>query len=57
MGTVFAFLRSDHSWHGHQPFSGERKVVQVAWVTDAEELERKKRRNTTAQFFKAIFGR
>jgi hypothetical protein len=57
MGTVFAFLRSDNSWHGHQPFTGERRVVQVAWVKDAEELERKKKRNTTAQFFKSIFGR
>jgi len=57
MGTVFAFLRSDHSWHGHRPFSGERKVVQVAWIKDAAELERKKRRNSAAQFFKGIFGR
>lgn len=57
MGTVFAFLRSDHSWHGHQPFSGERKVVQVAWVKDAAELARKKKRNKVAQFFKGIFGR
>jgi SM-20-related protein len=57
MGTVFAFLRSDHSWHGHQPFVGERKVVQVAWIKDAAELERKKRRNSFAQKLKAIIGR
>jgi SM-20-related protein len=44
MGTVFAFLRADNSWHGHQPFVGERKVVQVAWVKDADELARKKKR-------------
>jgi SM-20-related protein len=57
MGTVFAFLRSDDSWHGHQPFAGERKVVQVAWVTSAEELDRKKNRNKWQQMFKGIFGR
>jgi hypothetical protein len=57
MGTVFAFLRADHSWHGHQPFAGERKVVQTAWITDAKEIERKKKRNGMAQFFKSIFGR
>lgn len=57
MGTVFAFMRGDRSWHGHQPFAGERKVVQIAWVTDAAELERKKKRNRTAQFLKGIFGR
>lgn len=57
MGTVFAFLRGASSWHGHQPFTGERKVVQVAWLADAQELERKKKRNRTAQFLKGIFGR
>ena len=57
MGTVFGFLRGDQSWHGHKPFAGERRVVQVAWVRDAEELERKKRRNTMAKFLKGIFGR
>ena len=29
----------------------------VAWVKDANELERKKKRNRTAQFLKGIFGR
>jgi SM-20-related protein len=57
MGTVFAFLRGDQSWHGHTPFSGERKVVQIAWIRDAEELARKQKRNKAAQFFKGIFGR
>jgi SM-20-related protein len=57
MGTVFGFLRSDKSWHGHRPFTGERKVVQIAWVRDEAELARKKKRNSVAQFFKGIFGR
>jgi SM-20-related protein len=33
-GTLVAFLRSDHSWHGHLPFIGERRVIQFNWVTD-----------------------
>ena len=57
MGTMFAFLRADNSWHGHPPFAGERRVVQVAWVKDENELARKKKRNSMAQFFKGIFGR
>lgn len=57
MGTMFAFLRADNSWHGHEPFEGERRVVQVAWLKDAAELERKRKRNRTAQFLKGIFGR
>jgi SM-20-related protein len=57
MGTVFGFLRSDQSWHGHKPFTGERRVVQTAWIRDADELERKKSRNTLAKALKSIFGR
>ncbi len=35
-GSLVAFLRSDHSWHGHLPFIGERRVIQFNWVTDNE---------------------
>jgi SM-20-related protein len=56
MGTMFAFLRSDNSWHGHLPFSGERRVVQIAWVKSQADVDRKKKHNKMAQFFKGIFG-
>jgi SM-20-related protein len=32
-GTLLAFKRADNSWHGHQPFVGERRVIQFNWVT------------------------
>jgi len=32
-GALVAFLRSDHSWHGHLQFVGERRVMQFNWVT------------------------
>jgi SM-20-related protein len=57
MGTMFAFLRSDNSWHGHLPFSGERRVVQIAWVKSQADVDRKKKHNKLAQVFKGIFGR
>jgi hypothetical protein len=57
MGSMFAFLRSDNSWHGHKPFAGERRVVQVAWLKDEAALDRKKKRNSFAQVFKGILGR
>jgi SM-20-related protein len=57
MGTMFAFLRSDKSWHGHRPFTGERRVVQVAWVKSQADVERKKKHNKLAQVFKGIFKR
>jgi SM-20-related protein len=56
MGTVFGFLRTDNSWHGHKPFAGERRVVQVAWIKDSAELERKMRRNNFSQKLKRLFG-
>lgn len=56
MGTVFGFLRRDNSWHGHKPFTGERKVVQTAWIVDSAQVERKKNRNTLAKFFKNFFS-
>ncbi|WMS43656.1 2OG-Fe(II) oxygenase [Acuticoccus sp. MNP-M23] len=57
MGTVFAFLRADNSWHGHKPFVGERRVVQIAWLKSKEDLERKTKRNKFAQVLKGVFGR
>jgi SM-20-related protein len=32
-GTMLAFKRADNSWHGHEPFVGERRVIQFNWVT------------------------
>ena len=54
MGNFFGFLRSEHSWHGHLPFEGERKVVQITWLESEEAVERKKRNNALAQFLKAL---
>lgn len=55
-GNMLAFLRSDHSWHGHTPFVGERRVVQVAWLRDAAELDRKRRRHGLSRIFKRLPG-
>ncbi|MCK8784226.1 2OG-Fe(II) oxygenase [Roseomonas sp. NAR14] len=55
-GTMFAFLRGDRSWHGHTPFVGERRVVQIAWLRDAAEIERKRKRHRVSRFLKRIFG-
>ncbi len=31
-GTLLVFRRSDRSWHGHEPYVGPRKVIQMNWV-------------------------
>jgi len=40
MGALVAFRRSDRSFHGHAPFEGERRVVQVNWVSDQRMIDR-----------------
>jgi hypothetical protein len=32
-GTLLVFRRSERSWHGHKPFVGPRRVVQMNWMT------------------------
>ena len=32
-GTLLLFRRSERSWHGHLPFEGPRRVIQMNWVT------------------------
>jgi hypothetical protein len=31
-GTLLVFRRSDRSWHGHLPFEGPRRILQMNWV-------------------------
>ena len=32
-GTLLVFRRSDNSWHGHPPFEGPRRALQMNWMT------------------------
>lgn len=32
-GTLLVFRRSDNSWHGHHPFEGQRRSLQMNWMT------------------------
>jgi len=56
-GSIFAFERRDNSWHGHTPFVGERRVVQVAWLTSQEEAERKIKDHRRSGFLQRLFKR
>jgi hypothetical protein len=39
-GNLIAFRRSENSFHGHKPFEGPRRVVQLNWVTDQAVVDR-----------------
>lgn len=59
MGAMVCFLRGENSWHGHKPFVGERRVLQMAWLKSAEDAERKSRNHRRSHFLKRLwpFGR
>lgn len=56
-GGFAAFARSDSSWHGHKPFAGERRVVQVFWLKDADAAARKTKRHARTNFFKSLWSK
>ena len=56
-GTLIAFRRSDHSWHGHKPFVGPRRVIQLNWVTSQGVLRYETRRHRYSAFLKRLFRR
>ena len=55
-GEFAVFKRCDNSFHGHLPFEGERRVIQVAWLTSEEEKLRKTRRGKFSRAFKKLAG-
>jgi hypothetical protein len=55
-GALAAFRRSDNSFHGHLPYEGERRVIQIAWLTSEDEKARKTQRGRLSRLFKKLFG-
>jgi hypothetical protein len=55
-GALAAFKRTDHSFHGHLPYEGERRVIQVAWLTSNEEKDRKIRSGRLSRWVKRLVG-
>lgn len=55
-GEFAVFRRCDNSFHGHLPYEGERRVIQVAWLVSEEAKARKTRRGRFSRVFKKLFG-
>jgi hypothetical protein len=55
-GNFAVFRRADNSFHGHLPYEGERRVIQVAWLTSEDEKLRKTQRGRLSRLFKKLFG-
>jgi SM-20-related protein len=54
-GTLLIFKRSDHSWHGHHPFEGKRRAIQLNWVTDQSVVDREQSRHGFSSKIKRLF--
>lgn len=53
-GTMLAFRRSERSFHGHYPHVGERRVLQLNWVTEAAVVRRELSRHYWSARLKAL---
>lgn len=53
-GTLLLFKRSESSWHGHMPFVGDRKVIQMNWVTHEKYAHNSMTRHKISSLFKKI---
>lgn len=55
-GWFAIFKRADNSYHGHLPYEGERRVIQIAWIINEAERDRKIKRGSFSRFIKGLFG-
>jgi hypothetical protein len=56
-GTLIGFRRSHNSWHGHKPFIGPRRVIQMNWVTSEKVLRYENRRHRISAMMKKVWLR
>jgi SM-20-related protein len=51
-GTFLAFPCIENAWHGHHPFDGERRTIQLNWVKNPAYKTREHVRHSISAFFK-----
>lgn len=55
-GTMLAFRVGDHSYHGHKPFDGDRRIMQLHFVDPKRIEKNKKKRRTLKWRIKKLFS-
>lgn len=56
-GTAVFFHCSENAWHGHTPYVGERRAIQLNWVEDESWVRREQGRHRWSSKLKTIFSR
>jgi len=52
--TLVMFRNRPNAWHGFAPFHGQRRVIQVNWVTNESVVAREQKRHRLSAFFKRL---
>ncbi len=55
-GTLLAFRCGPDAYHGHKPYVGARRSVQVNWMTDQAVMRRELGRHGFSAWIKRLFG-
>ncbi|MCC6470692.1 MAG: 2OG-Fe(II) oxygenase [Alphaproteobacteria bacterium] len=55
-GTLLAFRRSETSWHGHEPFEGPRRAIQLNWVKNGFYVLQEQLRHRAIAWWKMHSG-
>jgi len=55
-GTYLAFRRGECSFHGHKPFEGQRRMIQVNWCTGQGPIDREIARHRRSARVKRLFS-
>lgn len=53
-GTLVAFRCTPEAWHGHKPFVGQRRSIQLNWLTDDSVLKRELKRHAFSAWTKKL---
>jgi len=53
-GTLFAFLCTPNAWHGHKPFDGPRRSLQLNYVSDESMMRRELARHRLSARVKKV---
>ena len=55
-GTLLAFINTENAWHGHKPFVGQRRSIQLNWVVSEAAVRRSEWRHGLSAKIKRWFG-
>lgn len=54
-GTAVFFRCTENAWHGHTPYVGERRAIQLNWVEDESWVRREQARHRWSSRLKRVF--